>query len=94
MSLSLQVLGTFASGQRQGAGGTGIGRLAEVGPVDTPTTKLGWVRLPGQAGHADAAGAGEDDGKGGCGVAIRSNLRVRLYFTTTRSFFSIQDPEN
>ena len=66
----MQVLGTFASGQRQGAGGTGIGRLAEVGPVDTPTTKLGWVRLPGQAGHADAAGAGEDDGNGRCGVQL------------------------
>ena len=65
----LQVL---HSGQR--AGGTGIGGSAQVGPADTPTTKLGQVRLLGQAGHADAAGSGEDDGKGRCGVRLVRGL--------------------
>ena len=50
--------------------GTGIGGSTQVGPADTPTTKLGQVQLLGQAGHADAAGAGEDDGKGRCGVRL------------------------
>ena len=75
MSLSLQVLGTFAGGRRQGAGGTGIGGLAQVGTGGMTTTELDWVRLLGQAGQADAAGAGGDDRKGRCwGRMVRGPL--------------------
>ena len=56
-------------------GATGIGGLAQVGTGGMTTTELDWVRLPGQAGQADAAGAGGDDHKGRCwGRMVRGPL--------------------
>ena len=47
-------------------GATGIGGLAQVDTGGMTTTEHGWVRFPDQAGHADAAGSGGDDGRGSC----------------------------
>ena len=56
-------------------GATGIGGLAQVGTGGMTTIEHDWVRLPGQAGQADAAGAGGDDCKGRCwGRMVRGPL--------------------
>ena len=56
-------------------GATGIGGLAQVDTGGMTTTEHGWVRFPDQAGHADAAGSGGDDGRGSCwGRMVRGPL--------------------